>query len=219
MALTVVKPDAALTIGILYRKARGSVVDSVRYLIEAGQLLTKEKESKPHGQWLPWLADNEDALGFGERTARLLMAAANRKLASDLTEGEALQIGRTIWGHTPRKLPKPEPEQRDDDLPPDYEGSADPEASADVMKARFASMDEDESGDDDNPIPDITSDSKPYLTQLLDFKETYLNGVRNWLVKAELDETTKAVLANALHGMANELTLLAQEVTDQTTGE
>jgi hypothetical protein len=38
-------------------------------------------------------------LGFGERTARLLIAGANRKPASDLNEADAIAISRQIWGH------------------------------------------------------------------------------------------------------------------------
>jgi hypothetical protein len=43
-------PDA-LAIGELYRKARSSVADSVRYLIEAGQRLARKKAELGHGSW------------------------------------------------------------------------------------------------------------------------------------------------------------------------
>jgi len=73
----------AIQIGDLYRKGKSSMVDSVRYLVEAGQRLVAKKDSLRHGEWLPWLEANADALGFGERTARLLMGGANRKLTAD----------------------------------------------------------------------------------------------------------------------------------------
>src|SRR5262249_58426680 len=39
-------------IGDLYRKGKSSMIDSVRYLIEAGQRLTAKKNSLRHGEWL-----------------------------------------------------------------------------------------------------------------------------------------------------------------------
>jgi hypothetical protein len=55
--------------------------------------------------WLLGLEANKKTLGFGERTARLLIAGANRKLAADLTEADAIVKSRTVrtfvgW-HTP----------------------------------------------------------------------------------------------------------------------
>jgi DNA N-6-adenine-methyltransferase Dam/DUF3102 family protein len=92
--------DAA-EIGRLYREYRNGMVRSVLCWIEAGQRLAAKKAALGHGQWLPWLADNADALGFGERTAQLLIkdARANPKLASDMTEEQALERSRKIWGH------------------------------------------------------------------------------------------------------------------------
>jgi ParB family chromosome partitioning protein len=48
--------------------------------LECGRLLSEAKESLPHGQWLPWLADN---FTFDERTAQRWM-----KLATDDAEGK-----------------------------------------------------------------------------------------------------------------------------------
>jgi ParB family chromosome partitioning protein len=104
-----IKDDDAAEIGHLYRRARSSIVDSVRYWIEAGQRLAKKKAELAHGEWLPWLAANEDTLGFKERTAQLLIRGAERantKLTADLSETEFLQINRIIWGNNggPRTL-------------------------------------------------------------------------------------------------------------------
>lgn len=97
----------AIQIGDLYRKGKSSMVDSVRYLVEAGQRLVAKKDSLRHGEWLPWLEANADALGSGERTGRLLMSGANRKLTADLSEEDALRLNREIWGNSrggPRTL-------------------------------------------------------------------------------------------------------------------
>jgi hypothetical protein len=93
----------AIEIGDLYRKGKSSMAESVRYLIEAGRMLKAKQDSLNHGEWLPWLEANEEALGFGERTARMLMRGSNRKLTSDLTEEKALQISREIWGNVPAR--------------------------------------------------------------------------------------------------------------------
>jgi hypothetical protein len=101
----IIDNDAAL-IGDLYQKARGSLVDSVRYSIECGERLLAKKAVTPHGQWLHWLEANESVLGFevqcdGCRTATRLMnlAKGNRTLASDLDEATAIDLSRKTWGH------------------------------------------------------------------------------------------------------------------------
>lgn len=101
------RPNAdadAVEIGDLYRKARSSIVDSIRYLIEAGQRLTKKKEKVGHGRWLPWLEANADVLGFDtRRTAARLMDVAEKWDASvPFDDQEALAISRQIWGHNVR---------------------------------------------------------------------------------------------------------------------
>ena len=94
--------SVAEEIGALYRRARTSHVDSVRDLLRCGELLKEEKQKHGHGEWLPWLVHNKEALGFTERAARMLIAGfeRNRQLASDLEPEEALAISRQIWGHS-----------------------------------------------------------------------------------------------------------------------
>jgi phage N-6-adenine-methyltransferase len=100
--------NEAIEIGDLYRKGKSSMVDSVRYLVEAGQRLITKKDGLRHGEWLPWLEANADVLGFDSpRTAQLLMRGAEKaKLASHLDEDAAVRISREIWGHSggPRTL-------------------------------------------------------------------------------------------------------------------
>jgi hypothetical protein len=107
--MTVIPPNAdadAAEIGRLYALARTSLVDSMRYAIDCGHKLDAKKKSVKHGEWMPWLADNEDILGFStDRTAqRLIRLAANPTLASDLREATAASVSRKLWGHKDSEL-------------------------------------------------------------------------------------------------------------------
>src|SRR5215469_12836287 len=63
--------DIAVEIGRLYRRAKED-------WLEVGRLLKIQKDALDHGQWLPWLEDNREVLGFGESVAqRLMQVAAN----------------------------------------------------------------------------------------------------------------------------------------------
>jgi DNA N-6-adenine-methyltransferase (Dam) len=87
-------------IGQLYRLAANSCLESAQYAIKCGQKLMAKKASMKHGEWLPWLAVNEDILGFKDRAANLMMkAAANPQLTADLNETTATVINRAIWGN------------------------------------------------------------------------------------------------------------------------
>lgn len=92
----------AAAIGDLYAKARGSIVDSVRYQIECGQRLIAKKATMKHGEWLPWLQANAAVLGFETRkTAAALMRSAEKCDASvTFDEADAIQISRQTWGHS-----------------------------------------------------------------------------------------------------------------------
>ena len=90
-----VSPEA---IGGLFRKANGS-------LLECGHRLLAKRISMQHGEWLPWLEANSEILGFGERTAQLLIKAAKTspQLTSDLPDAE---LNRLIWGNTSKPAPR-----------------------------------------------------------------------------------------------------------------
>ncbi len=102
----------AVAIGTLYRKGREAILESVRYNLQAGRKLIQKKDSMPHGEWVLWLRANADLLGFKHRTtaSRLMKAAAaNDASTHPLTEVEATQINRKLWGNvaaagTPRAL-------------------------------------------------------------------------------------------------------------------
>jgi N6-adenosine-specific RNA methylase IME4 len=130
--LTVIRPDKdAAEIGDLYRKAHGSLVESIRFAIACGKRLVLKKASLKHGEWLPWLRANADALGFDTplTAQRLMKLAANTSLATHLDEAGAVAISRQLWGHD-----DDDPAQRDrenidlDDLLRDEDGQLTPRA-------------------------------------------------------------------------------------------
>jgi N6-adenosine-specific RNA methylase IME4 len=92
--------DAA-EIGALYRRARVSKVEGVKFLLEAGARLHAKKSELPHGAWYPWLTANADVLGFKDPSiaSRLMRAAKSCAGARFENETQALEVCRTIWGH------------------------------------------------------------------------------------------------------------------------
>jgi len=96
------RDEDAVVIGSLYRKGRQAILDSVRCNLQAGRKLIRKKHSMAHGEWEPWLRANADLLGFKHRTtaSRLMKAAAaNDASTHQLTEAEAIQINRKLWGN------------------------------------------------------------------------------------------------------------------------
>jgi hypothetical protein len=90
----------ARAIGEVYQRAKRDFVSSVNALIDCGRALIAAKENMDHGQWLPWLKANEEALGFGRSAATKMMAAARKCVAGYSFEGQqALEVSRAIWGH------------------------------------------------------------------------------------------------------------------------
>jgi hypothetical protein len=86
--------DPAFEIGNLYRRG-------IEAWIQVGEKLLAEKKRMPHGEWLRWLHDNKEKLGFDERTAqRFMELAANPSLASD---SETLWKRRRITNQKPKK--------------------------------------------------------------------------------------------------------------------
>jgi phage N-6-adenine-methyltransferase len=92
----------AIRIGESYRKAKLSIIDSVKYQIECGRALTEKKNSLSHGEWLPWLEANQGTLKFESRqTASRLMKLASNGAATHHLESpaQALQFSRETWGN------------------------------------------------------------------------------------------------------------------------
>ena len=92
----------AVEIGTLYADSHSSMIDAVVKRLECGRRLVEKKDYLGHGNWLPWLAENAGTLGFeNDSTARRLMKAAqaNRALAHDLDDEEAVRLSRQMWGH------------------------------------------------------------------------------------------------------------------------
>lgn len=92
----------AVQIGQLFTKAKSSMIDSLNYYIECGKRLKAVKDSLSHGEWLPWLEENEEVLGFGDSTARRMIGAAeaNQALTHDFSESDALTLSRQIWSNS-----------------------------------------------------------------------------------------------------------------------
>lgn len=92
-------PDA-VEIGRLYGLAGTSLIGSVQYSIECGQKLIAKKGTLKHGEWLPWLEQNADALRFSTPlTAQRFMKLAKASLAMHLDETTAIGVSRKLWGH------------------------------------------------------------------------------------------------------------------------
>jgi Protein of unknown function (DUF3102) len=81
--------ETARTINELHR----SIVSSVQSAVRIGEMLTKIKESLPHGEWLPWVTKN---LEFCDRTARryirLWEQRAKLDIVSDLGMAAAFRL-------------------------------------------------------------------------------------------------------------------------------
>jgi hypothetical protein len=92
----------ALRIGRAYRCGLAAYA-------EAGRLLADKKATLKHGEWLPWIKANADALGFdADRTAQRLikLAAENPTLTTDLPD-EQKAITARLWGNVTRRLWRP----------------------------------------------------------------------------------------------------------------
>ena len=78
-----------------YKAAACHHAASGYHAVMAGVELLAAREQIPHGQWLPWLADNAP---FSHDTARLLMEVANRTLtrAANVASARGLIEGRDV---------------------------------------------------------------------------------------------------------------------------
>ncbi len=94
----------AIQIGALFVKAKGSMMDGLKYYIECGVKLKVIKDSLSHGQWLPWLKENEEILGFGIATAQRIIQVSNTALTRHYSDLEATNFLRSIWGNNHRAL-------------------------------------------------------------------------------------------------------------------
>ncbi len=110
-ALSTAAADAdAEAIGNLYRRSRASLVESVTAAAEAGRRLAEKKASLRHGQWLPWLTANAEALGFDspQTAQRLMRLGSNASLTTHLDPDTAEALSRETWGNrTPGRLMDP----------------------------------------------------------------------------------------------------------------
>jgi hypothetical protein len=94
---------------MLYRRARQSHIETVKFLLEAGAQLRRQKEALAHGEWLLWIQAHKSELGFGDVTAQRLMRASLEytSLTTDLDDDKASQLNRLVWRNEPEPSPYP----------------------------------------------------------------------------------------------------------------
>jgi len=91
---------------------------SVEKAIRIGELLTAQKDSMQHGEFLPWIKAN---LPFTDRTARNYMAFyANRNLLKSETVSDLSSAYRLLAGDTQSKKPQDDRPKRLNPDDPDY---------------------------------------------------------------------------------------------------
>ncbi len=92
--------DLALRIRTEHEAAAGTLKHSVRYAMEAGELLLEAKKQLHHEQWLPWLREH---CTISEHTAQLYMRVAKNRAAieeqirngvADLSLNDAAALSR-----------------------------------------------------------------------------------------------------------------------------
>jgi hypothetical protein len=98
--------------------AEQHAMQAVNHALNAGRLLTEAKEQCPHGQWLPWMAENFEG---SARTAQGYMrlfehrdVLANTQRAAHLSVREALKMLAEPQAVAPEEKPEPyKPPSRD----------------------------------------------------------------------------------------------------------
>src|SRR5690554_5121324 len=102
----VVAIDLSAAINTAFHEARGIAADAttrakhaIAKAVECGGLLLRQKESLPHGAWLPWLA--EQCPDISARTARRYMRLAERTHVANLEDASSLRQAYLATGVLP----------------------------------------------------------------------------------------------------------------------
>ena len=93
-------------------RAAEAAKDHLRLAIETGESLKKLKKLIGHGKWLRWFAENEQRLGFSERTSSDYMRMADlsekdRQRAADLTSIRSVLKALKEKGPPQDPIPRP----------------------------------------------------------------------------------------------------------------
>ena len=81
-------------INLEYRLSQSKASEAVQHAINCGLMLLQVKAGLAHGEWLPWLKQQQEAgaIEFTERTAsKYMKVAANRNHGSDLIEAPSIR--------------------------------------------------------------------------------------------------------------------------------
>ena len=116
----------------LHELATLSAKKSIEYAIEIGQLLTEQKESLNHGEWIPWVEEN---LPFGETQARNYMRIhRNRQHVADLEDAPMREAVQMLA--TPREEPQDEIIVSEPDIVVELESVEDDDEPEEVTATR-----------------------------------------------------------------------------------
>jgi hypothetical protein len=81
--------DLAERINVEHQQAEAALNHGVEHALAAGRMLVEAKAQIPHGEWLPWLAQNFEG---SQRTARTYMLVANRWPALEANRQRAANL-------------------------------------------------------------------------------------------------------------------------------
>jgi hypothetical protein len=96
------RDPVAVECGELFVRSRKLALDAIKMRLEIGHKLIVKRREMKHGEWQPWLEANEKVLGFGGRTARRLMVAAEKWSPASLSKLDELgliEVSREMWDH------------------------------------------------------------------------------------------------------------------------
>ena len=97
---------AAEEINSLHAELNRFAVAAIDRAVRIGELLCREKEKTPHGEWLPWLKAN---ISFSERTANNYMTVfRNRERLKSANVADLAEAYRMLSDRTDNRLPSAE---------------------------------------------------------------------------------------------------------------
>jgi hypothetical protein len=95
----------AVEIGVLYAEASTGMITSAAKYLECGRRLIAKKKEVGHGNFLKWLEDNKETLGFAQRwtSAALMRSARKCETGHTFDEVGAAEYLKKLW-HPPKPM-------------------------------------------------------------------------------------------------------------------